>query len=87
MVGAHTHFGEYVTIITSSHNYREVECLPYDKVRIRKGVTIGECVWIGDRVMIVPRVKVGDGTILAAGTVVVKDVAPLRLSVEPLPCQ
>lgn len=39
-------------------------------------VTVGNDVWIGARVFIKSGVTVGDGAILAAGAVVVRDVAP-----------
>ena len=37
-------------------------------------VEIGNDVWIGARVIILPCVNVGDGSILGAGAVVTKDV-------------
>lgn len=39
-----------------------------------KPVTVGDDVWIGTRVIILPGVAVGRGAILAAGAVVTKDV-------------
>ena len=39
-------------------------------------VTIGNDVWIGHGVIVLPGVTVGDGAVLAAGAVVTKDVAP-----------
>ena len=39
-----------------------------------KPVYIGDDVWIGDRVIILPGVHVGDGCVIAAGSVVTKDV-------------
>jgi phosphonate metabolism protein (transferase hexapeptide repeat family) len=39
-------------------------------------VTIGNDVWIGHAVIVLPGVSVGDGAVLAAGAVVTKDVAP-----------
>lgn len=41
-----------------------------------KKVFIGNDVWIGSRAMIVGGVKIGDGAVIAAGAVVVKDVPP-----------
>jgi maltose O-acetyltransferase len=37
-------------------------------------VTIGNDVWIGDRVTILPGVTIGDGCIISAGAVVTHDV-------------
>lgn len=37
-------------------------------------VTIGDDVWIGANVIILPGIQVGKGAILAAGAVVTKDV-------------
>ena len=42
--------------------------------RTPKEVIIGNHVWIGTRVTILPGVHVGDGAIIAAGSVVTKDV-------------
>lgn len=37
-------------------------------------VIIGDHVWIGSRVMVLPGVTIGDGAVIAAGAVVSKDV-------------
>ena len=39
-----------------------------------KPVTIGNDVWIGDRVVILPGVNIGDGCIISAGAAVTHDV-------------
>ena len=39
-------------------------------------VTIGDHVWIGTRVLILPGVTIGDGAVIGAGSVVTKDVPP-----------
>ena len=74
-----THFGNYFhsgtecMIITENHNY-EGERIPYDATYVRKKVEIDECVWFGNRVRVVGNVKIGQGAIIAAGSVVVKDI-------------
>ena len=65
-------------IITQNHNY-EGDSIPYDKTYIKKTVTIGDCVWFGHRVMVVGNVNIGEGAIIAAGAVVVKDVPTLAI--------
>ena len=42
-------------------------------------VVIGDDVWIGRRVIILPGVTVGGGSIIAAGAVVSKDVKPYSI--------
>lgn len=71
--GDYFHSGPECLIITSSHNY-EGETIPYDTTNIDKDVTIGKCVWFCRRVMVVGNVTIGDGAIIAAGSVVTKDV-------------
>ncbi len=73
-IGSYFHTGVNLTIITSNHNFENTTSIPYDKVRIHKPVVIKDCVWCGNNVTIIPGVTVGEGAILAAGAVVVKDV-------------
>lgn len=42
-------------------------------------VEIGNDVWVGDRTVIMPGIKIGDGAIVAAGAVVTKDVPPYAI--------
>ena len=65
-------------IITQNHNY-EGEMIPYDNTYIYKDVNIGECVWFGNRVIVTGNVTIGEGAIIAAGSVVCKDVPPLAI--------
>ena len=64
--------GHNCTICTVNHDKNpdtrgNMMCLP---------VKIGDKVWIGADVTILPGVSIGTGAIIAAGTVVTKDVAP-----------
>lgn len=74
------------------NNWKSAECL-YDDMdcieKLRKEseksikrsglITIGNDVWIGSGVYISRGVKIGDGAIIAARSVVVKDVAPYTI--------
>ena len=77
--GDYFHTGENLTIITQNHNYDSGEAIPYDRTRITKDVTIGNCVWIGHNVIILPGVIIGEGAIVGAGAVVTKDVPPCAI--------
>ena len=69
----------HVEIITENHEFRD----PHRPIRLQGTVpgpvTIGNDVWIGTRVIILPNVTVGDHAILAAGAVVTKDVPPYAI--------
>lgn len=53
----------------------------YQNSRIRKNdpVVIGNDVWIGANVVIMPGIHIGDGAVIAAGAVVTKDVDPYAI--------
>lgn len=52
------------------------------KLRETKGdVIIGDNVWIGDNVVILPGVRVGDGAVIGACSVITKDVEPYSINV------
>lgn len=78
-IGDYFHCGHNITILTTSHNIFNYTKIPYDEKRIDRSVVIGDFVWFGDNVMINPGVKIGEGAIVFAGSVVTKDVPPLAL--------
>ncbi|OQS08483.1 hypothetical protein B0T37_19480 [Chromobacterium violaceum] len=63
-----------MTVYSSNHNYKSENAIPYDDVDIASPVVIGDFVWIGANVSIVPGVSVGEGAVIALGAVVTKDV-------------
>lgn len=77
-IGNYFHSGSECMIITDNHNY-EGEMIPYDNTYIYKVVNIGDFVWFGNRVIVTGNVTIGEGAIIAAGSVVCKDVPPLAI--------
>lgn len=73
-IGRYCHVGKGLTIYSSNHNYRSSLAIPYDDVDLLKPVKIGDCVWIGANVSILPGTTIGDGAIIAMGAVVRGDV-------------
>lgn len=76
IIGAGVVLGQDVLIITSNHNYNspDLYALPFDDRNIESPVYIDDNCWIAARVTILPGVKIGEGSIIGAGSVVTKDV-------------
>ncbi len=60
--------------------------LPYDDIYIVKNIIIKENVWIGADVTLMPGITIGEGAIIAASSVVTKDV-PKYAIVGGAPCK
>ena len=73
-IGDNFHSGSECRIITQIHNFDGGTAIPYDRTYIRQPVVIEDNVWLGDRVMILGGVTIGEGAIVQAGSVVVRDV-------------
>ena len=73
-IGDNIMIGPGVVILTHTHNIDRIDIpMGQQGSRIAK-VSIGNDVWIGMRVIIMPGVKVGNGVVIGAGAVVTKDV-------------
>lgn len=75
-IGNNCLIGPNVGIYTTGHNLN-----PNDRYKAgyAKPITIGNDVWIGGHSCIVPGVTIGDGVVVAAGSVVTKDVPSLTM--------
>jgi len=66
--------------IMRNHEYKDLSRNIIDQGYFKeKPPIIGEDVWIGARVTILPGVTIGSGSIIAAGSVVTKDVPPFKI--------
>lgn len=73
-IGDNFHSGSGCKIITENHNYDTGDAIPYDETYIRRPVEIGDNVWLGTDVTVLPGVSIGEGAIIQAGSVVTTDV-------------
>lgn len=55
-IGSGTIIGPKLTIYTANHRYEDGNAIPYDDVLLPGKVEIGENIWIGGNVIIVPGV-------------------------------
>lgn len=76
--------GRWVTITDNAHgqsNYNDLSIKPHKRNLYSKGpVIIENNVWIGDKVSIMPNVKIGESSIIAANSVVTKDIPPFSIA-------
>lgn len=73
-IGDYFHTGKGLTIFTSNHDYDRGDKIPYGDDDVMKEVVIGDFVWCGANVTIVPGVHIGDGAVIGSGAVVTKNV-------------
>ena len=77
-IGRDVMIGPQLVIYTSNHGTEKT--VPMNRQQMTcKPVKMGDDVWIGVRVTILPGVNIGDGAIIAAGAVVTKDVEPYSI--------
>lgn len=86
-VGNYCQLGPNVSIITSNHPMFHLSTYINDslfdgelkQLKENKKVQIGNDVWVGQQVVILGGITIGNGAIIAAGSIVTKDVAPFSI--------
>lgn len=79
-IGDYVMMGADVTVITHNHAFERTDIPMMDQgFEEERPVVIGNDVWIGDKVTILPGVNIGDGSIIGAGAVVTHDVPPYAI--------
>jgi maltose O-acetyltransferase len=74
-IGDHNMFGPDVYITDSNHTFGQ-GLKPNEQLMHAGKVKIGNCCWIGAKVVILKDVELGDGCVVGAGAVVTRSVAP-----------
>lgn len=78
-IGDNTIFGNYVSVHSENHNYKDRN-IPIRLQGVnRKGIKIGKDCWIGAKVTILDGADIGDGCIVAAGAVVRGKIPPYSI--------
>jgi acetyltransferase-like isoleucine patch superfamily enzyme len=86
MIGDDCIIGPYFSCHPENHNfYNEDELIRHQGVR-RKGIYIGNNCWIGAKVTVLDGVTIGNNSVVAAGSVVTKDV-PANAVVAGVPAK
>ncbi|MBP5265249.1 MAG: sugar O-acetyltransferase [Lachnospiraceae bacterium] len=83
-IGDHVMFGPNVTVATPNHPIHVK--MREHQLQYNKDVYIGENVWIGSGVCIMPGVHIGKNSVIGAGAVVTKDI-PENVIAVGNPCR
>jgi acetyltransferase-like isoleucine patch superfamily enzyme len=73
-IGAYSIFGPNVSVFSENHIFEDLNQNIVEQGELRKNVNIGRDVWVGARSIILPGVTIGDHSIIAAGSIVSKDI-------------
>ena len=81
-IGKNVMMGPDVIVLTRNHEFVRTDIpMLLQGHKESKPVKIGDDVWIGTRVIILPGVKIGNGVIIGAGAVLTKDVPDWAIAV------
>ncbi len=80
-IGDNFHAGRDCTVYSVNHRWEGATALPYDTEIVKKPVVIGDNVWLGEHVLVMPGSRIGDGAIIGAGAVVAGTVDDLAVVV------
>ena len=73
-IGRNVNISSYTLLITGSHELNSPDFSSYFRP-----IVIEDHVWIGSRATVLPGVTIGRGAVVAAGSVVTKDVPPMTV--------
>lgn len=74
VIGDCVNFGSHVSVYTRQHDVDSP-----DFAEVGAPVVIGDYAWVSSHSIVLPGVTIGEGAVVAAGSVVTKDVAPYTL--------
>lgn len=87
-IGRYCAIGDGVRMVSSNHetDWANLQVslqrrLGFGRLQHDQPIAVGHNVWIGDAVIILAGVSVGDGAIIGAGAVVTRDIPPFAIAV------
>jgi acetyltransferase-like isoleucine patch superfamily enzyme len=74
MIGRNTAIGAHTIIVPANHGFKQPDRPIHVQPLTKKGIVIGEDVWIGAGCKILDGVRIGNGAVIGAGSVVTRNV-------------
>jgi len=81
-IGKNVMFGPKCSLFAENHNFQDKNSDIKSQGVNQKGITIEDDCWIGCNCIILDGVTIGHGSVIAAGTVVTKDVPPNSIVIQ-----
>jgi acetyltransferase-like isoleucine patch superfamily enzyme len=79
-IGSSVWFAAHCLAIPANHGFARNE-MPINKQPLtKKGIVIGNDIWVGAHCVLLDGVTIGDGAVIAAGSVVTKDIEPYAIA-------
>lgn len=79
-IGKDCLISQFCTLVASNHGIgRNAPIRSQSPAEDRRGITIGDDVWLGSGVAVMPGVCIGDGAVVGANAVVTRDVPPYEI--------
>lgn len=81
-IGKNVMIGPRVSLFAENHNFGDKNKVIKSQGVNNKGITIEDDCWIGSGVIILDGVTIGHGSVIGAGTLVLKDVPPKSVVID-----
>ena len=79
-IGRNTMIGPHTVVVPANHGFGSVDVPMNVQPLTQKGISIGEDVWIGSGCTVLDGVRIGNGAVIGAGSVVSKDIDPYAIA-------
>lgn len=78
-IGANVLLAQSVTILANSHQFEDRDTPILDQGELVADVEVGDDVWIGVNAVIMPGIRIGNGAVVGANSVVTRNVGPYEV--------
>lgn len=80
-IGDYTRMASFITIMSENHGINPEKGIYHKQPLECKEVNIGTYCWLGEKVIVMPGVTIGDWSIVGAGSLVTKNIPPYSIAV------